>query len=236
MRFSELLVEAIVSPDNDMISIVSQILDDINQDYQAYLDDNNDVDDIDYLAELLNEEFEEEGLPIQVLVDPNEIQNPHEYISAQASWAGDEEKGIDIILRAANLTGKWGPKTFKKVFINAMKHETIHFGQYDRIGKEKLGKIKSGHQRGQEKLAKGGTREDWLRDYLADPHEIMAYGNDLAGEIKDEPEAEQAEILRSPEGHMKRLPTYEKYRQLFDKDSKEIKQLLRYTAQYMQRD
>lgn len=229
MKFKE-LNEAKVNPDLDLIHLMSQIIDDVNREYQEFLDENGDQDDIDHLADLLNDEVEHEELPIVVHVNHEPRKDPNEYISAQASWAGDDDKGIDIILHAKNLEGTWGPKTFKQILLSAIKHETIHFGQYDKIGKEKLGKIKSGHQKGTELVAKGGTHEDWLRKYLEDPHELMAYGHDLAQEIKDEDNPEQ--VLRNPEKYIDVLPTYKRFRSVFDRNSKEIKQLLRYAAAY----
>ena len=64
----------------------------------------------------------------------------------------------------------------------------------------------------------------------AEMHELMAYGSDLASEIKDTDNPEQ--VLRNPEAHKDDLPSYARYRQVFEPNSKEIKQLLKYTADY----
>ena len=79
-------------------------------------------------------------------------------------------------------------------------------------------------------MAKTGDPMDWMRDYLADPHELMAYASDLASEIKDLDNPEQ--VLRNPEAHKQDLPSYQRYRQVFEPNSKEMRQLLKYTADY----
>ena len=52
----------------------------------------------------------------------------------------------------------------------------------------------------------------------------------LASEIKDTDNPEQ--VLRNPEAYKNDLPSYTRYRQVFEPNSKEIKQLLKYTADY----
>ena len=94
----------------------------------------------------------------------------------------------------------------------------------------RVNKIKSGHQKGTELANKTGDPKDWMREYLRDPHELMAYGSDLASEIKDTDNPEQ--VLRNPEAYKNDLPSYARYRTVFEPNSKEIKQLLKYTADY----
>ena len=93
-----------------------------------------------------------------------------------------------------------------------------------------LPKYKSGYMKGLDQLKKGGTQADLMRSYLRDPHELMAYASDLAGEMKDldNPEA----VLRNPEAYRKELPSYDRMRNSFPADAKQIKQLLKYTADY----
>lgn len=229
MRIYE-ITEARVTPDNAILDVMDSIIDSVNDEYKEFLEQNNDQDDIEELAELLNWEVEEEGLPVVVHVNHEPRKDPNEWISAAASWEGENDKGIDIILHAKNLEGKWGPETFKQMMMRMLAHETIHFGQYDKIGKERLDKTQSGHQKGTAAVKAGGTERDWKRMYLRDPHELMAYGNDLASEIRDT--ADPDKTIRNIEAYRSELPTYERFRDIFPKDSKQIKQLLKYTYDY----
>lgn len=231
MKIVDIITEAKVKPDDTILDIMDGVIDAVNAEYQSYLDSNNDVDDIDELADLLNDEVEMEELPIVFHVNHEPRKDPNEQMSAVASWEGDEEKGIDIVLHAKNLEGTWGPKTFKKTLLGALAHETIHFGQYDKMGKEKLGQTLSGHQKGTAAVAKGGTARDWERMYLRDPHEIMAYGHDLAKDILDMENPQQ--VIRQIERYKDELPVYKKFRSIFHKESPQIKSLLKYTTQYL---
>ena len=84
--------------------------------------------------------------------------------------------------------------------------------------------------KGVEKKKSGGTEQDLMRMYLRDPHELMAYGHDLADEIRDTDAPE--ETIRNPEKFINELPVYQRFRNIFPKDSKQIKQLMKYTANY----
>jgi hypothetical protein len=221
------LTEARVEPDAKFMSAMERAIDRVIKTYGQYLDDNNDLDDIDYLAELLNRATAK--LPVEFEVIDDERQDPNEWISAEAG-VDDDGEFMTMYLFSDNLEGKYGPKTFKNLLMQAMKHEAIHWNQYGKIGHKKLGKIKSGHQKGQEKMAKSGDPMDWMREYLADPHELMAYASDLATEIKQLDNPEQ--VLRNPEAHKADLPSYQRYRQVFEPNSKEMRQLLKYTADY----
>jgi hypothetical protein len=233
MKIKDIITEARVAPDKNIMGIVAHIVDTANTEYQEFLDSHNDQDDIDELADMLNMEAEmyDDNASIEFHVNHEPRKDPNEYISAAASWEGEEDKHIDIILHAKNLEGTWGPKTFKEIMMKAIAHETIHFGQYDKMGKEKLGQTQSGHEKGTKIKNNGGTARDWERSYLRDPHELMAYGHDLAGEINDLDNPEQ--VLRSPEKYINDLPVYKKFRGIFHKESPQIKALLKYTANYM---
>ena len=227
MRLYE-LVEARVEPDKEFMSQVEQIIDDSVEEYQQVLDSNGDVDDIDELEEILNQN-NYENLPIEFIASDQKRKDPNEWISAEAGIDKDG-KFMNVYLFSKNLEGKYGPKTFKQLVMRMLAHETIHWNQYGKIGLDKVNKIKSGHQKGTELANKTGRSEDWMREYLRDPHELMAYASDLASEIKDTDNPEQ--VLRNPEAHKQDLPSYGRYRQVFEPNSKEIKQLLKYTADY----
>ena len=222
------IVEARVEPDKKFMSQVEQILDDSIEEYQDYLDDSNDVDDIDELEEILNSN-NQNNLPIEFFAVDQEREDPNEWISAEAGIDKDG-KFMQVYLFTKNLAGKYGPKTFKQIVIRMLAHETIHWNQYTKIGLDRVNKMKSGHQKGTELANKTGDPKDWMREYLRDPHELMAYGSDLASEIKDTDNPEQ--VLRNPEAYKNDLPSYARYRTVFEPSSKEIKQLLKYTADY----
>ena len=222
------IVEARVEPDKKFMSQVEQIIDDSLEEYQQVLDDNGDVDDIDELEEILNQN-NYDNLPIEFIATDQERKDPNEWISAEAGIDKDG-KFMQVYLFSQNLSSKYGPKTFKQLVMRMLAHETIHWNQYAKIGMDRVNKIKSGHQKGTELANKTGDPKDWMREYLRDPHELMAYGSDLASEIKDTDKPEQ--VLRNPEAHKNDLPSYSRYRQVFEPNSKEIKQLLKYTADY----
>lgn len=238
MRINEILMEAPLPHDDELLQHFINVIDDANSDYVEFLNDNNDQDDIDHLAELLNFHNEsDDGEPhhnVIFHVNHEPRQDPNEMISAQAGYDTKDGSYIDIVLHAQNLDGTWGPKTFKEILVNAFKHETIHFAQYKKIPKDKFKDIRSGHQKGQEKMAKTGNPRDWMQHYLEDPHELMAYGHDLANEILDTENPEQ--VLRNPESFIDELPTYARYRSIFDSNSKEMKQLLKYASEYFKKN
>jgi len=227
MRLQE-LTEARVEPDKNFMSRVEQIIDDSIEEYQEVLDSNGDVDDIDELEEILNQN-NYDNLPIEFIATDQERKDPNEWISAEAGIDKDG-KFMQVYLFTKNLEGKYGPKTFKQLVMRMLAHETIHWNQYKKIGMDRVNKIKSGHQKGTELAYKTGNPKDWMREYLRDPHELMAYGSDLASEIKDTENPEQ--VLRNPEAYKNDLPSYARYREIFEPNSKEIKQLLKYTADY----
>ncbi len=228
MKIFEVIAEARVEPDKKFMSQVEQILDDSIEEYQDYLDDSNDVDDIDELEEILNSN-NQNNLPIEIFAVDQEREDPNEWISAEAGIDKDG-KFMQVYLFTKNLAGKYGPKTFKQIVMRMLAHETIHWNQYTKIGLDRVNKMKSGHQKGTELANKTGDPKDWMREYLRDPHELMAYGSDLASEIKDTDNPEQ--VLRNPEQYKNDLPSYARYRTVFEPNSKELKQLLKYTADY----
>lgn len=229
MRFSELTNEAEIQPDNNFINQVEEIIDDSVDEYVEFLQDNNDKDDIDELVEILNSNNVDE-LPIEFDVNHSPRKDPDEWISAAADWSPTEGKSMSIVLHAKNLEGVWGPETFKKVVMRMIAHETIHWNQYDKIDPNVLDKHKSGYMKGVEKKNSGGTDRDLMRMYLRDPHELMAYAHDLADEMHDTDNPSDA--LRNPEKYRKELSVYDRFRNSFPKDAKQIKQLMKYTASY----
>ena len=160
MRLHE-LVEARVEPDKKFMSQVEQIIDDSIEEYQQVLDDNGDVDDIDELEEILNQN-NYDNLPIEFIATDQEREDPNEWISAEAGLDKDG-KFMNVYLFSKNLEGKYGPKTFKQLVMRMLAHETIHWNQYNKIGSDKVNKIKSGHQKGTELANKTGDPNDWMR-------------------------------------------------------------------------
>lgn len=220
-----------ISPDNDFLGQIEEIIDDSLTEYQEFLAQNNDVDDIDELEEILNSNNYDD-LPIDFITDHNPRKDPNEWVSAAADWDAKEGKSVRVFLHAKNLETAYGPITFKKILMQMLAHETIHWGQYDKFDPKVLGCYKSGYMKGIAKKQAGGTDRDLMRMYLRDPHEIMAYASDLAHEITDNTDNPQV-TLRNPEKFADALPAYQRYRESFPSDSKQIRQLLKYTANYL---
>lgn len=232
MRIYEIVSEARVNPDSDFLDQIEEIVDDSIAEYQDFLASNNDVDDIDELEEILNSNNYDE-LPIEFVTDHNPRKDPDEWISAAAEWSEKEGKFVTVYLHAKNLEGRWGPKTFKYIVMRMLGHETIHWNQYDKMGADVLNNYQSGHQKGVALKNKTGNERDWMRSYLRDPHELMAYAHDLAQEMQDTDNPEEA--LRNPEKYKNKMPVYQRFRDVFPPNSKQIKQLLKYTADYFKR-
>lgn len=230
MKISDIiLTEKNLQPDQAFLDQVEVIIDDSIEEYQEFLNSNDDKDDIDELEEILNTNNIDD-LPIDFIASHHPRKDPDEWLSAAADWSPTEGKSVRVILHAANLKGRWGPKTFKQIVMRMLAHETIHWNQYDKFNPDVLDTYKSGYMKGKEKLEKGGTEKDLMRMYLRDPHELMAYGHDLADEMRDTDNPQDA--LRNPEKYIKELPVYQRFRDSFPKDAKQIKQLLKYTAGY----
>jgi len=226
MRASELF-EANVAPDPDFMDELSYGVDDALEEYQEYLDSHDDLDNINHLEDLLNSSVDEE-----LRVDFTTNYNPTEsdwWMSAEATSGltddGERVTDINVILNARNLIGAYGPQTFKKILMRLMSHELVHKGQHSRI--PDMDKMASGYT----KAAGAKNHRDWERTYLRDPHELMAYGETLAQEIRDteNPDA----VIRNPDAFMQELPTYARFRNIFPKDTPQIKALLKYTYRYL---
>ena len=219
-----------ISPDNDFLGQVEEIIDDSLTEYQEFLKQNNDIDDIDELEEILNSNNYDD-LPIDFITDHNPRKDPNEWVSAAADWDAKEGKSVRVFLHAKNLETAYGPITFKNLLMQMLAHETIHWGQYDKFDPKVLDCYRSGYMKGVEKKKNGGTDRDLMRMYLRDPHELMAYASDLAYEITVNTDNPQV-TLRNPEKFAYALPSYKRYRESFPSDSKQIRQLLKYTANY----
>ena len=226
------ITEAKLEPDYDFLAQVEEIVDDSLAAYAEFLNDNGDVDDIDELEEILNSNNVDE-LPIEFIADHHPRKDPDEWISAAADWDPKTGKSVRVFLHAKNLERVYGPQTFKKILMRMLAHETIHWGQYDKFDPEVLNTYKSGYMKGVEKKKSGGTDRDLMRMYLRDPHELMAYAHDLADEMRDTDNPEDA--LRNPEKYIGELPVYKRFRDSFPKDAKQIKALMKYTAGYFKK-
>jgi len=223
------ITEGILQPDSDYINELSGILDNINIEYQAYLDDNNDKDDADELVAIMDSIFAAYDLPIAVHSSKAGTKGVDMYVQA-AQVHGDGS--MDLILHRDSIDGgHWGPKTFKRIILKTFEHETIHLGQRDRMGKEKYSKLPSGYQKGLLKMKKSGKMNDLIRTYFRDPQELMAHGHDLAREIEGSSDPHSA--LRNPEKYRKELPTYDKHRQIFPPNAKPLQRMITYASKYL---
>jgi len=227
----------ILSPDYEMMDKVSAVVDEVNAWYKAELAINHDIDDIQALAEMLNIQTIKFQLPIEWFVYDDKRATTTEWLSAAACTGKMIKNGktlhsnhLEVILWENNLEGKWGPITFKELVMQMIGHETIHFNQFSRIGYDRLNDLKSGHQKGLQLFNKTGEEHDYMQCYLRDPHELMAYGHDLAAEIRRV--SDPAKALRNPEAFKNELLVYEQYRDIFPPNSKPLQKLLSYAARY----
>lgn len=227
MRVHDIIVERL-TPNQDLLQKVGDGVDDALVEYQEYLDTHDDRDNIEKLEDLLNASVDNEDMIITFVTNHEETKGDW-WMNAQA-FTGEDEDGervteIEIVLNAQNMIGVYGPKTFKKMFMRLLSHELVHAAQHSRI--PNLDKMASGYQ----KSLLSKTPREKENKYLRDPHELMAYGETLAQEIADT-ENPQA-TLRNPEAYMDQLPTYARFRNMWPRNSKYIKALLKYTAQYL---
>ena len=98
MKINEIIIqENRLQPDEDFLSQVEEIIDEANKEYQEYLADNGDRDDIDELEEILNaNNFDD--LPIDFIADHSPRKDPDEWISAAADWDPKEGNSVRIFL------------------------------------------------------------------------------------------------------------------------------------------
>lgn len=220
------ITEARVEPDAQFLAELGFGVDEALEEYAEFLADNNDVDDIDELASLLEASVDED-LRMQFVVNHHQPKtNNWMYAEAMSGETEDGERVTDIVvyLNAKNMQGVYGPQTFKKMLMRLVSHELVHKNQHSRI--PDLDKMASGFQKARAKP----NHRDFMRTYLRDPLELMAYGQTLAQEIGDtlDPEA----TMRNPERYRDQLPTYDQFREIFPANSKQIRSLLKYTADY----
>lgn len=226
MRASD-LIEAIVEPDAEFLAELGIGVDEALDEYQEYLDQHNDQDNINELEDLLNASVPEE-LRIDFVTNHNPTASDW-WMSAEAA-TGETEDGervtdITVTLNADNLIGVYGPQTFKRMLMRLIRHELVHKGQHTKI--PDITRMASGYQ----KAAGLKNHREWENRYLRDPHELMAYGETLSQEILDT--EDPGATLRNPEAYMAQLPTYARFRNIWPRNSKQIQTLLRYTANYL---
>lgn len=224
------ITEGVLQPDEVQMELLSDALDLVNSDYEAHLSDNNDEDDPDHLAWIMDETFEEMGMSITVELGEPGANGVDWYIQSAIVYGGGE---IDLILHYDTVTGGyWGPASFKKSVMKTLEHEHIHLSQRDRMGKKKYNSLPSGYQIGLRKQEKSGKESDLIRTYLRDPQELMAHGHDLAREVQSS--SNPVEAIRNPEKYREELPTYDKHRATFPPNAKPLQRLISYATKYLQ--
>jgi hypothetical protein len=219
------ITEAILKPDAELIQRIMPVIQDSVEEYLEELDGEHDWNS---LEEILNSNIEDD-FDVEFIMDYNSRKDPKEIVSAGASW--DEKQGtfISVYLHAQNLDTEFDRLTDE--IEKKIAHETVHAAQYKRMGAATLNKHRSGHQKGTELKQRTGRDRDWLRSYLRDPHELQARAADLAREISQTENPEQT--LRNPEQYQSQLSTYRLIRSIFPSNTPQIRQLLKYTAQYL---
>ena len=96
------------------------------------------------------------------------------------------------------------------------------------MGTKKYKSVKSGYQIGMKVFERTQDKMQLMRIYMSDPQELQAHGHDLYREI----ELLSLKTLTNIEDHIEQLPTYQKYRTIFDMNDKVIKRLLKYTFEF----
>ena len=225
------ITEANLPPDHEYLALIGEILDEASAEYAEFLKGNNDQDDVEELADILQSYSDAEELNLDWHVGETGRKAVDWYIqSAQVHGNGD----MDIILDPDSIIGNWGPKSFKDSVLKTLAHETIHLAQRDRMGAEKYNTLPSGYMLGLKKAKKSGKEQDMIRTYFRDPQELMAHGHDLAQEIMASSNPEDA--LRNPEKYRNELPSYDKHRAIFPPNAKPLQKLLSYAAGYVKQN
>jgi len=215
-------------PDETFILDISDVIDSTNTEYQQYLNENNDIDNAEELADIMNSLLQAYDLD-HIYIDVGiPFVNAIDWYIQNAMVDGDGD--ITVMLDPTSIDGYWGPKTFKYVLLKTFEHEDIHMRQRDRMGEEKYNTLPSGYMKGVALMKKTGNQQDMKRLYFRDPQELMAHGHDLFREI--ERSANPDVVLRNPELYREELPTYDKHRAVFPANAKPLRRLLSYAARY----
>jgi hypothetical protein len=224
-------LDNILLPDKVFINKVKNVIDYTNLHYSIFLKENDDKDDLEELICYLNEFCEEEKLDIEWHIGPEDYKEAIDWYIQGAILERDLQ--IDVVLDPDSTIGYWGPKTFKKSALKTLEHEAIHMQQRRRMGIKKFNELPSGYELGKRKYKKTKKRNDMIRIYFRDPHELMAHGHDIARELMFNTKNPD-KALRNPEKYRVDLPTYDKYRAIFPSNAKPLQRLLKYTAFYFE--
>lgn len=226
MNINELL-EGALEPNLLNFAIVKKVLDSAIEEFERYMKGEDDDPDPDVLADFLNRASSKHEVPEELIwkVVPEGTEGPSNlYIHGAAA----DPLKIEVALYPEDFEKYgWDKNNFLKSARSVLTHELIHWNQYSRMDPRYLLRSKSGWQKAQ----KPGGEID-VKQYIQDKQEIMAHASDLSFEMSlaDDPGL----VLRDPEGFLKYLPTWSKYRQAgFLRKDPVIKRLLKYTAAYM---
>lgn len=212
-------------PNRNVVRKSHKAITETNEQYQQFLDENNDDDNIIHLTDLLNINFNKQGLNIFWDVEEKEEDAIDWYIHSAITYHSGE---IVILLHPESIIGYWGPVSFMNVAMKTIEHESLHLQQKKKMGTKKWQTVKSGYQIGMQMFIKTQDRKQLMKIYLKDPQELQAHGHDLFREI----ELLGLNTLANLEYHTEQLPTYKKYRSIFDADDKTMKRLLKYTFEF----
>lgn len=213
----------ILLPDKTTYDIGKFIIEQATVEYKEYLDENNDVDDVDELVQILDHCTDHyEGLFEWHVGDTDGKAVDWYFQSAITCYDGC----ISFVLDPNSIIGYWGPKSFIQSALKILSHECIHIAQRDLMGSEKFSTVPSGYTKGLDIMKKTGELDDLKRKYFEDPQELMAHGHDLYLELKE------ADVDISDDFENYDLLTWEKYRTIFDKNDKIMNRLRKYTTEY----
>ena len=91
-----------IKPDTNFSADIEDIIDRSNIEYLIFLENNNDIDDIEELSDILNSNNIDE-LSIEFIVNNKPRADKDEWISAMADWSIIDGKTITVILHSINL-------------------------------------------------------------------------------------------------------------------------------------
>lgn len=228
----------IIEPHQEVVNSANEVLEIALNEYFTYLFTTKspkhkiiDYFDADILAEYLNKTTKSTNAPFQWNVSPEGNTNP---VSPYIHSACIVRNGtIHINLDANSIEDNFILDDFIRYTLHNIKHEAVHVSQALRMGAKKFYESIGPMDLAVEQVRRNNEpKKNIIKHYLANPHEIMAHARDLSDEImmSDNP----IFVLRDPEGFIKFLPTWRKYRNAgFLRDDMVIHRLLKYTFLYL---
>lgn len=206
----------ILKYNEELVNKMGFVVRDAGRKYESFLFFNNNVDNINILCDFLNDECKDYLDNVSWIVDHSESEpDCFDWFFATVTIVNGKSN-VKFHLNENVLTGTWTFDQFQYEVLNCFCHETIHMEQYKRVPFDVLKNMDTSYG--------DVDGDDFWKSYHSDPYEIMAYAHNLFVELKNVGGFK----------NIKECATYYTYTELFKKDDKVIKRLLKYTYQYME--